>query len=348
MPKLMEVLEYLDNTGDTLVARVPEDDSCEIKWGAQLTVRESQVAVFFRDGKSVTAFRPGRYVLKTQNIPLLTKWVTAFGYGPKSPFRAESYFVSTKLMHGLKWGTRQPILFRDEELKMVRLRSFGSFSIKVVQPVLFLNRMVGTQGLFTNDHILDYLRSILNARLVDVFGGVVKTIFDLPVYYDELAMALKARVADDFAAAGLELVDFLIEAITVPEEVQKMIDERSSMAAIGDMDTYLRFKAARALQDAAQNSGGGMGSMVGAGAGMGLGFMMPGMLGQAFSGGAGGGAASAGMAGAAAGAGAATAAAAPTAEDPFELLTKLKGLLDLEAITADEYEAKKKDILSRM
>lgn len=347
MPKLMEVLEYLDNTGETLVARVPEDDSCEIKWGAQLTVRESQVAVFFRDGKSVTAFRPGRYVLKTQNIPLLTKWVTAFGYGPKSPFRAETYFISTKLMHGMKWGTRQPILFRDDELKMVRLRSFGTFSIKVANPVLFLNRMVGTQGLFTNDQILDYLRSILNARLVDVFGGVVKTVFDLPAYYDELAMALKARVADDFAAAGLELVDFLIEAITPPEEVQKMIDERSSMAAIGDMDTYLRFKAAKSLQDAANNQGGGMGSMVGAGAGMGLGFMMPGMLGAAMGGGA---AANPAMAGAAAGAGAAAAAggAAPEAEDPFEQLTKLKGLLDLEAITPEEYEAKKKDILSRM
>jgi membrane protease subunit (stomatin/prohibitin family) len=337
MPKLMEVLEFLDNSGDTLVARVPADDSCEIKWGAQLTVRESQVAVFFRDGKSVTAFRPGRYVLKTQNIPLLTKWVTSFGYGPKSPFRAETYFVGTKLMHGLKWGTRQPIVFRDEELKMVRLRSFGTFSMRVVQPVLFLNRMVGTQGLFTNDQIADYLRSILNARLIDVFGGVVKTIFDLPVYYDELATALKARVADDFAAAGLELVDFLIEAITPPEEVQQMIDERSSMAAIGDMDTYLRFKAAKSLQDAAQNPGSGMGSMVGAGAGMGLGFMMPGMLGQAFAGGGGG-----------AAAGAATAAAPAAAEDPFELLTKLKGLLDLEAITAEEYETKKKDILSRM
>jgi membrane protease subunit (stomatin/prohibitin family) len=345
MPKLMEVLEYLDNTGDTLVARVPEDDSCEIKWGAQLTVRESQVAVFFRDGKSVTAFRPGRYVLKTQNIPLLTKWVTAFGYGPKSPFRAEAYFVSTKLMHGLKWGTRQPILFRDDELQMVRLRSFGSFSMKVAQPVLFLNRMVGTQGLFTNDQILDYLRSILNARLIDVFGGVVKTVFDLPVYYDELATALKARVADDFAAAGLELVDFLIEAITPPEEVQKMIDERSSMAAIGDMNTYLRFKAAKSLQDAAQSGGGGMGSMVGAGAGLGLGFMMPGMLGQAFGApGAPASPAAAGAAGAAAGAVAST----PAAEDPFELLTKLKGLLDAGAITAEEYEAKKKDILSRM
>lgn len=336
MPKLMEVLEFLDTTGDTLVARVPEDDSCEIKWGAQLTVRESQVAIFFRDGRSLTAFRPGRYVLKTQNIPVLTKWVTSFGYGPKSPFRSEVYFVSTKLMHGLKWGTRQAILFRDEELQMVRLRAFGAYSIKVTNPVLFLNRMVGTQGLYSNDQIEDYLRSILNARLIDVFGGIVKSIFNLPAYYDELAAALKSRVAEDFEAAGLELVDFLIEAITPPEEVQKMIDERTSMAAIGDMDTYLRFKAAKSMQDAAQ-SGGAMGGFLGAGAGLGLGMMMPGMLGQAMGRPQGGAAVVPGAA-----------VAAPVQADPYEQLTKLKGLLDAGAITAEEYEAKKKEILARL
>ena len=119
MPQLMEVIEFLDPTGQTLVARVPADDSCEIKWGAQVTVRESQVAVFFRDGRALTAFRPGRYVLKTQNIPLLTKWVTQFGYGPKSPFRSEVYFVSTKLMHGVPWGTKQPIILREQNKNKV-------------------------------------------------------------------------------------------------------------------------------------------------------------------------------------------------------------------------------------
>ena len=335
MPKLMEVLEYLDPNGQTLVARVPSDDSCEIKWGAQLTVRESQVAVFFRDGRALTAFRPGRYVLKTQNIPLLTKWVTSFGYGPKSPFRSEVYFVSTKLMHGQAWGTKQPILFKDTDLQMVRLRAFGTYSMRVVNPSVFLNRMVGTQGLYTNDQIADYLRSILTARLIDVFGGVVKSIFDLPKVYDEVAAALKARVSEDFAAAGLELVDFLIEAITPPEEVQKMIDERSGMAAVGDMNTFLRYKAAKSLQDAAQQGGGGgaMGGMIGAGAGLGLGMLLPGML--------------AGSMPQMTGSGGAAAAGSP-APDPFEQLAKLKGLLDAGAISPDEYGAKKKDILARM
>lgn len=332
MPKLMEVLEYLDPTGTTLVARVPPDDSCEIKWGAQLTVRESQVAVFFRDGRAITAFKPGRYVLKTQNIPLLTKWVTSFGYGPKSPFRSEAYFVSTRLQHGLGWGTAQPILFRDTELHVVRLRAHGTYSMRVVEPTIFLNRMVGTQGLFTSAQIEDYLRSILTARLVDVFGGVVKSVFDMPSQYDEVATALKARARADFEAAGLELVDFLIEAITPPEEVQKMIDERSSMAAVGDMNTFMKYKAAKSLQDAAQH--GGAGSLVGAGAGLGMGMMMPQMLQQA-------------MAASQPPPLPAQAASLPAA-DPYELLGKLKGLLDQGAITPDEYDSKKKELLARM
>lgn len=332
MPKLMEVLEYLDPTGNTLVARVPPDDSCEIKWGAQLTVRESQVAVFFRDGRAITAFKPGRYVLKTQNIPILTKWVTSFGYGPKSPFRSEVYFVATKLMSGLKWGTPQAILFRDAELQMVRLRAHGSYSMRVVEPTIFLNRMVGTQGLYTNDQIQEYLRSIITARLVDVFGGVVKSVFDLPHQYDEISASLKARAKADFDAAGLELVDFLLEGIVPPEEVQKMIDERSGMAAVGDMNTYMRFKAAKSLQDAAQH--GSTGSLVGAGAGLGLGMMMPQMLQQAMQ--------------SAQPSAAAQPASMATGPDAFELLGKLKALLDSGAITPDEYEAKKKDLLARM
>ena len=333
MPKLMEVLEHLDNRGDTLVARVPADDSCEIKYGAQLTVRESQVAVFFRDGRTVTAFAPGRYVLTTANIPVITKWVTQWGYGPTSPFRAEVYFVSVKLMPNLKWGTKQPILFRDEELHVVRLRSFGTFSLRVSNPVLFLNRMVGTQGFYTTEEIVEYLRSILVSRLMDVFGGVVKTVYNLPGYYDELAAALKGRVRDDFQAAGLEVVDFLIEAITPPEEVQQMIDERSSMAAIGDMDTYMRFKAAKSLQDAANNTGAG--GLAAAGAGLGLGMMVPGMLAQSMG--------QRGFPPAMGGT-----AEPPKVVDPFETLSKLKGLLDQGALTPDEYASKKAELLKRM
>ena len=138
MAKLMEVLEFLDNSGDIMVKRVPHDGPAEIKYGAQLTVRESQEAVFFRDGKSLDVFTAGRHVLKTQNIPKITKWVTSFGYGEDSPFRSEVYFVGKQLFPNLKWGTSEPILFRDSELKMIRIRSFGSYSIQVSDSLLFV------------------------------------------------------------------------------------------------------------------------------------------------------------------------------------------------------------------
>ena len=161
MPKLMEVLEYLDDTGSVMVARVPQEGPCEIKWGAQLTVRESQSAVFFRDGKSIGVFKkPGRYVLKTQNIPALTKFVTKFGYGPDSPFRSEVYFLNMKLFRDIKWGTSEPIIFRDPELQMIRLRSHGIFSIQIEDPNVFLNKIVGTQSIFTDEEIRSYLKTL--------------------------------------------------------------------------------------------------------------------------------------------------------------------------------------------
>ena len=227
MPRLMEVIEYFDDEGNTMVVRMPSDGPAEIKWGAQLTVRESQTAVFFRDGKAQMVFGPGRHVLKTQNIPAITKFVTSFGYGPDSPFRAEVYFLNMKLFRNLKWGTKEPILFRDPELQMVRLRSNGMFSIQIKEPPLFLNRMVGTQNIFHDDDIHDYLRSIVTSRLVNLLGEEVKSIFDLPKYYDSLGATMKAILGDDFRACGLELVDFFINAITLPDDVQTIIDERT-------------------------------------------------------------------------------------------------------------------------
>lgn len=237
MPRLMEVLEFFDNEGDTMVARVPTDGQAEIKWGAQLTVRESQSAVFFRDGKVQAVFGPGRHVLTTQNIPVITKFVTSFGYGPDSPFRAEVYFLNMKLFRNLKWGTKEPILFRDLELDIVRLRSHGMFSIQIKDPSLFLNRMVGTQNIFRDSDIHDYLRSIAVSRLINILGEKVKSIFDLPKDYDALGSLLKAVVSDDFRACGLALVDFFINSISLPDEVQKIVDERSSIGA-GLLETW--------------------------------------------------------------------------------------------------------------
>ena len=187
----MEVLEFLDNKGDVIAKRIPDDGILEVKWGSQLTVRESQEAIFFRDGKALDVFGPGRHILQTQNIPVIGKWVTSFGYGPDSPFRAEVVFVGKQLFLNLKWGTREPILFKDSELQMVRLRSYGSFSIQIKDSLLFVNKIVGTMGLYSTEVISDYLRGIIISKLNVVLARMLKTVFDMPASMEDLNLILR-------------------------------------------------------------------------------------------------------------------------------------------------------------
>src|ERR1700674_414350 len=295
----LSVIEFFDNTGQQIVHRWPEEGSTDIKWGSQLIVQESQSAVFFRDGKALDTFGPGRYALSTQNLPLITG-LLSIPFGGTSPFQSEVYFVALKVFTNLHWGTAEPILFRDTEFAMVRLRAYGIFSVRVTDAQLFVNKIVGTQNVYTSESLQDFFRNIIVSRLNNLLGETVKSVLDLPKYYDALDAAAKARVKDDFAQYGVELVDFLINAITPPDEVQKVIDERTGMGVVGNMGQYMQYKAARSLEDAAQNPSGGAGTAAGIGMGAGLGFMVPGMINQAMQQGA------ASNAAAAAGAAAAT------------------------------------------
>lgn len=273
----IEVIEWKDDSGREMVWRF--SGGGELKLGAQLVVSENQWALFFRDGKALDTFGPGRHTLTTANIPLLQRLIN-LPFGGTSPFRADVYYVAKKVFTDLKWGTKEPVVFRDRELSMVRLRAHGAFATRVAEPQLFVNQLVGSRGRTTTDAIEGYLREIVVARLNDVLGETVATLFDLPQHYDELAEGLKGRVAGDFGKYGLELVDFYIGAIVPPEDVQKVIDERTGMAAIGDPNAYLKFKAARALGDAAANPGGDgtAATGVGLGAGIGLGASMAQMM----------------------------------------------------------------------
>ncbi len=274
----LENLEWLDDTGQALVHRLPEKGSGEIKWGAQLTVRESQAAVFFYKGKAIEAFGAGRHTLKTGNIPILTKLLSV-PWAMMSPLRAEVYFVNLKTFINLKWGTRDPVAFKDSELGLIRLRAFGVFNIQVMQPVLFINRMVGTQGVFTTEGVEEYLNRVIVSRFNDYMGEQLDSIINLPEQYDELSEGLQKRLQEDFSHFGLNLTHLYMNAITPPPEVQQAIDDRSRLGVFDDMNKLMQMKAAMAMEKAAD---GGEGAAAGMGTSMGL--MMPAMFAQYFTG----------------------------------------------------------------
>jgi len=273
MGLLIEVLEWIDPSGDEMIHRVPEQGSADFKIGAQLTVRDSQVALFFKEGKLADVFHAGRYTLTSKNLPILTR-LLAFPLGFNSPFRTECYFVNTKVFTDAKWGTKRPVAFRDSKFGLIRLRGHGAYTFQIVDPVLFLNSIVGRQSIYTTTEIQNYLRDVIVARMNDMLGENLSTVLDLPAIYTEMAEQFKQIVRAEFEKYGLKLVDFFISSITPPEEVSKMIDQKAGMEAVGNLDNYLKFQLAQGL--------GGNNQAAGAGAGMGMaagvGLMMPGMI----------------------------------------------------------------------
>ena len=275
--ELLDIIEWLDQTNDTLLYRFPRMDN-EIKYGAKLVVREGQSAVFVNEGKIADVFQPGTYTLETQNLPILAT-LKGWKYGFHSPFKAEVYFASTRRFTDLKWGTKNPVMLRDAEFGPVRLRSFGTYVIQMKDPAVFVRQVAGTDGLFKTDEITEQLRNIIVSRFTDILGESKIPILELAGNYDELGKFLTTRIAPEFEGYGLNLMALLVENISLPEEVEKALDQRSSMGVIGDLSRYTQYEAASAMRDAAKNPGG----TAGAGVGMGLGFAMANQMAQSIS-----------------------------------------------------------------
>ncbi len=273
--ELIDIIEWTDNTQDTLVWRFPRYDN-EIKNGAQLVVRESQMAAFINQGKLADVFGPGQYTLQTQNLPILST-LQGWKYGFNSPFKAEVYFVSTRTMTDRKWGTQNPIMMRDAEFGMVRLRAFGAFALKVKDVAAFLRQVAGTEARFTVDQIEEQLRDMVVSRFADALGASKLSALDLAGNYDKLSQSACAFIEPDFEAFGLQVVKFVVENISLPPEVEAAMDKRTSMGVIGNMAAFTQFESASAIRDAAQNPGG----LAGAGAGLAAGYQMAGQMSQA-------------------------------------------------------------------
>ena len=274
--QFIEVIEWLDDSGNTILYRFPVQGQ-EIKNGARLTVRESQAAVFVYQGQIADVFSPGLYTIDGGNTPILSK-LGAWKHGFNSPFKSEVYFVNTKQFTDLKWGTSNPVMMRDSDFGMVRLRAFGIYSIRVVDPAAFIKEVAGTNAHFETEDIEGQLKRTLVSGFSDSLAESKIAALDLASNYDELGKFCRAKMSTDFNGFGLELIKFVIENISLPAEVEAAMDKRTSMGVIGDVGRYAQFQAADAMRDAAQNTGGGAGTGAGLGAGFAIGNAMAGAM----------------------------------------------------------------------
>jgi len=264
--EFVDVIEWTDSSVDTMVYRFQRYGN-EIKFGAKLTVRESQVAVFVSEGEVADILGPGLYELETKNLPILST-LQHWYHGFESPFKAEVYFFNTKQFVDLKWGTKNPIMMRDKEFSMVRLRTFGTYNIRIEDPAKFISEIVGTDGHFTVDEISSQLRNLIVTRYADLLGSSEIPVLDLAGNQGQLGELLTQRIAPEFKDYGLELTKVLVENISLPPKVEEALDKRTSMGMIGDLNKYIQFGAAESMQ--LENTSGGAGSAIE----MGLGFAM--------------------------------------------------------------------------
>ena len=339
--QFIDVIEWTESAeADVLIHRFPMADN-EIQNGASLTVRESQMAIFVNEGQVADVFGPGMYKLSTQTLPVLTylkNWDKLF----QSPFKSDVYFVSTRSRVGRRWGTAQPVTVRDTDFGMIQVRAFGQFAWRVSDAKAFFSGVAGTGDTYVASSAEEPLRGQILAALAQALGGSGVPFLDMAANQEALRAKTREVIGNGFAPMGLELQDFQIVSLNLPEKVQEALDVRMRMGVIGDMDQYTRMNAAEAIKVAAANEGGGV---AGLGAQMAVGVGMGQALQQALMP---GGAAPAAPAVAAVPAATAAAAAAPSADDPEAVLSKLKGLLDKGLISQADYDEKKAQVLAKL
>jgi membrane protease subunit (stomatin/prohibitin family) len=266
--ELVDIIEWLDDSRDTMVYRFPRYQN-EIKMGAKLVVRESQTAVFINEGTIADVFQPGTYTLETKNMPILST-LKGWKYGFNSPFKAEVYFVNTRQFTELKWGTQNPIMLRDADFGMVRVRAFGAFAARVVDPGAFLKELVGTDALFKTDEVKEFLRQMIVGRLAGALAHAQVAVLDLAANQEQIAARLAGTLTEECQPMGIAIPKFIIENVSLPPEVEEAMDKRTQMGVLGDLGRYTQFQAANAMEDAANNPG-GAGEGLGIGLGVGLG-----------------------------------------------------------------------------
>ena len=277
--EFIDVIHWVDDSRDTMVWRF-ERESHEIKYGAKLTVREGQAAVFVHEGQLADVFTPGLYFLETNNMPILTP-LNSWDHGFKSPFNSEIYYVNTTRFNDLKWGTKNPIMLRDPEFGPLRLRAFGTYSVRVSDPAKFLREIVGTDGEFTMDEISYQIRNIIVQEFSQVIARSGIPVLDMAANTGDLGKLIAKAITPIVGEYGLEIPEFYIENISLPEDVEKALDKRTSMGMAGDLSRFTQYSTAEAMTTAAANpsGGGGMGAGLGAGMGMAMAGQLAGQMG---------------------------------------------------------------------
>lgn len=278
--QFIDVIEWDDPNSSQIVWKFPREDN-EIKNGAQLIVRESQSAVFLHEGELGDVFRPGRFELTTSNLPVLTT-LASWKYAFNSPFKCDVFFVTTKQLTDLKWGTQNPIMLRDPEFGPVRLRAFGTYCIRISDPGKFIGQVAGTGDSFDRGSITGQLRNMIVSRFADALGELKVPMLDLAANYSEAGETLRSVLQPEFDDFGVELTKFYIENISLPPEVEEALDKRSKMGLLGNMNTYTQYQTANAIENMSKNPGSGP-NMMGMFAGLNMGGVMGGVMGGAMN-----------------------------------------------------------------